>query len=198
MILAHRYPILGTPAIVLLLPPLFLGNRLPRSRGVKRFLWYFVFIGAGYVLIEVSLIQTFVLLLGNPTYALTIIIFSLLVSSGIGSFFSQRVLGASDRSLTAALASVALLMALLAVLIPNLNLASLGWPLWIKAPITVMLIAPAGFAMGMAFPAGLSRLEKQYSPLLRWAWALNASASIMGSVSPADIRLMSFCDGPPD
>jgi len=170
-------------AIVLLLPPLFLGNHLPRGKGVRRFLWYFVFIGAGYVLIEVSLIQTFVLLLGNPTYALTIIVFSLLVSSGIGSFFSRRVLGTSERSLTAALASVALLMALLAVLIPTLNLASLGWPLWIKAPITVMLIAPAGFAMGMAFPAGLSRLEKQYSPLLRWAWALNASASIMGSVS---------------
>ncbi len=170
-------------AIVLLLPPLFLGNRLPRGKGARRFLWYFVFIGAGYVLIEVSLIQTFVLLLGNPTYALTIIVFSLLVSSGIGSFFSQRVLGASDRSLSAALASVALLMALLAVLIPTLNLASLGWPLWIKAPITVMFIAPAGFAMGMAFPTGLSRLEKRYPPLLRWAWALNASASIMGSVS---------------
>ena len=61
-------------------------ERLPRERGVLGFLLYFLFIGCGYILIEVGLIQKFVLFLGHPTYALTVVIFSLLISSGLGSY----------------------------------------------------------------------------------------------------------------
>ena len=83
-------------ALILLLPPLVLGTRLPRHRGVLRFLLYFLFIGAGYILIEVGLIQKFVLFLGHPTYALTVVIFSLLTSSGLGSFASRKLLGGDE------------------------------------------------------------------------------------------------------
>src|SRR6185437_3497654 len=68
--------------LTVVLPPLVLGTRLPRQSGVRGFLLYFLFIGAGYILIEVALIQKFVLLLGHPTYALAVVIFSMLVSSG--------------------------------------------------------------------------------------------------------------------
>ena len=64
---------------------------------MRGFLLYFLFIGAGYILIEVGLIQKFVLFLGHPTYALTVVIFSMLVSSGLGSFFSRRLLGNERR-----------------------------------------------------------------------------------------------------
>ncbi len=77
--------------VVLALPPLLLGARLPAGKGVRGFLLYFVFIGAGYILIQIALIQKFVLFLGHPTYALTVIIFSMLVSSGLGSFFSRHI-----------------------------------------------------------------------------------------------------------
>ena len=76
--------------VILALPPLVLGTRLPRQKGVLRFLLYFLCIGAGYILIEVALIQKFVLFLGQPAYALTVVIFSMLVSSGVGSYFSRR------------------------------------------------------------------------------------------------------------
>lgn len=168
-------------AIVLTLPPLFLGGRLPKEEGVARFLWYFVFIGAGYILIQVSLIQKFVLFLENPTYALTVIIFSMLVSSGIGSLYSRRLAGVSERSLMGALATVSLLVALLAVLIPPLTTTGAGWPLALKVLLTVLLIAPAGFVMGIAFPAGLAHLEERHKESVRWAWALNAAASVLGS-----------------
>ena len=168
-------------AIVLILPPVFLGGRLPRRDGVARFLWYFVFIGVGYMLVQVSLIQKFVLFLEHPTYALTVIIFSMLVSSGLGSFYSRRFVRGSDRGLMGVLATVALLVALLAVLIPPLTNSGSGWPLAIKAILTVLLTAPSGFVMGMAFPAGLARLEKRHQPSVRWAWALNAAASVLGS-----------------
>ena len=60
---------------------------------MRGFLVYFLLIGAGYILIEVGLIQKFVLFLGHPTYALTVVIFSMLVSSGVGSFMSSRAAG---------------------------------------------------------------------------------------------------------
>ena len=61
--------------IILLLPPLVLQAKLPRDRPTRIFLLYFFFIGAGYILIEVALIQKLVLFLGQPVYALTCVDF---------------------------------------------------------------------------------------------------------------------------
>ncbi len=78
--------------VILALPPLLLKARLPVEKGLRTFLWYFVCLGAGYIMIQVALIQKFILLLGHPTYALTVIIFSMLISSGLGSYYSRRFL----------------------------------------------------------------------------------------------------------
>lgn len=169
-------------AIILALPPLVLGSRLPRHKGVLRFLLYFLSIGAGYILIEMALIQKFVLFLGHPTYALTVVIFSLLVSSGLGSYFSRRILGDDDRRLYLALVLIAALVGLLAAVVTPLLTAGVGLPLALKCAITVALIAPAGFVMGMPFPTALKRLEEWHKPSVRWAWSLNAAASVLGSV----------------
>jgi hypothetical protein len=168
--------------LIMVLPPLVLGTRLPRHRGVLGFLLYFLFIGAGYILIEVGLIQKFVLFLGHPTYALIVVIFSMLVSSGIGSFASLRILGKREDRLIKALGCVALLAALVALIVST-SLAPLVWlPLPLKMALTVAVIAPLGFVMGMPFPTGLRRLEEWHAPSVRWAWSLNAAASVLGSV----------------
>jgi len=169
-------------AVIVALPPVVLRARLPRHKGVLRFLAYFLCIGAGYILIEVALIQKFVLFLGHPTYALTVVIFSLLVSSGLGSYFSRRILAGDDRRLLRALALISVAVALLAALVTPLLTAGVGLPLPLKFLITVLLISPAGFLMGMPFPTGLKRLEEWHKPSVRWAWSLNAAASVLGSV----------------
>ena len=137
---------------------------------------------SGYILIEVGLIQKFVLFLGHPTYALTVVIFSMLVSSGIGSFLSTRLLGRNEGHLIKALGLIALLTALLAVVLSGLLSALVWLPLSLKMAITVALIAPLGFVMGMPFPTGLQRLEEWHAPSVRWAWSLNAASSVLGSV----------------
>ncbi len=169
-------------ALTLALPPLLLGARLPRESGVRAFLLYFACIGAGYILIEVALIQKFVLFLGHPTYALTVVIFSMLVSSSIGSYFSRRILGKAEAKLHATLAVVAGLVALLAVVVSPVLGAGVGWPFELKILVSVLLIFPAGFAMGMPFPTGLRKLEEWHKPSVRWAWSLNAASSVLGSV----------------
>ena len=170
-------------ALILVLPPVVLGTRLPRHRGVLGFLPFFLFIGAGYILIEVGLIQKFVLFLGNPTYALTVVIFSLLLSSGLGSAVSRRLVGESEGALVKTLGLVALLAAALGAVVSALLPATVWLPLPLKVAMTVALVAPLGFAMGMPFPTGLARLESWHAPSVRWAWSLNAASSVLGSVS---------------
>ncbi len=168
--------------VILLLPPVLLGTRLPRQRGVLGFLLYFLFIGCGYILIEVGLIQKFVLFLGHPNYALTVVIFSMLLSSGLGSFASRRLLSKPEGRLIKVLGCIALGASLLGLLLSGLLTALVGLPLALKVALTVVLIAPLGFLMGMPFPTGLERLEHSHAPAVRWAWSLNAAASVLGSV----------------
>jgi predicted membrane-bound spermidine synthase len=169
--------------IVLLLPPLLLGARLPAEPGVRRFLLYFVCLGVGYILIQVALIQKFVLLLGHPTYALTLIVFSMLVASGIGSSVSKKLLQSNPSWLFYVLAMVTVLVTILALAAPAVLRAAAAWPLWARCVVTIVLIAPPAFFMGMPFPAGLQRLELWHPPSVRWAWALNAASSVLGSAT---------------
>jgi hypothetical protein len=169
-------------AVMLFLPPLVLGTRLPREKTVQVFLLYFLLIGAGYILVEVALIQKFVLFLGHPTYALWVVIFSMLLSSGIGSYFSRKIVGDTDSRLVMVLAGVAAVVALLAASVGAVLTSLVGLPIEVKILIAVLMIFPAGFLMGIPFPIGLGRLEAWHKPALRWAWSLNAASSVLGSV----------------
>ncbi len=161
-------------ALILALPPLLLGSRLPSDRNVRHFLLYFLFIGAGYILVEVALIQKFVLFLGHPTYALTVIVFSMLVASSLGSNFARR-----DWLSVPGLVAIAVVM--LAFGAPWVTRAGVGWPLAVKFIVAAAMIAPAAFFMGMPFPIGLRILEKRNAPAVRWAWSINAASSVLGS-----------------
>jgi hypothetical protein len=176
-------------AIILVLPPILLGTRLPRERSVRSFLLYFLAIGMGYILIEVALIQKFVLFLGHPTYALTVVIFSMLVSSGMGSFVSRRIVGDNNNRLVAALAIAAAFVGILAASAQPVLTAGVGLPWAEKVIATVLMIAPAGFVMGIPFPTGLRLLEQWHEPSVRWAWSLNAAASVLGSVGALVLAL---------
>ncbi|MEP6714335.1 MAG: hypothetical protein ABJC09_02100 [Terriglobia bacterium] len=175
--------------LILIMPPLLLGTRLPSEKSVRSFLLYFFAIGAGYILIEVALIQKFVLFLGHPTYALTVVIFSMLISSGAGSFASRSLIGSRRVRLMAALALAAALVCVLAVIVQPVLSAGVGLPLGVKMLATVVMIAPAGFVMGLPFPTGLRLLEQVHEPSVRWAWSLNAAASVMGSVGALVLSL---------
>jgi hypothetical protein len=169
--------------IILALPPLVLRHRLPRGEGSYRALFFFLFIGAGYIVIQVALIQKFVLFLGHPTYALTVIIFSMLLSSGCGSFASKKLVRYDMRRLVPVLALIVLGNILLALVVSPISESGVALPFAVKVLITVALISPLGFAMGMPFPTGLTLLERVMPASVRWAWAINAASSVMGSAA---------------
>lgn len=167
--------------VLLLLPPLVLGARLPKQPGVPVFLLYFICLGVAYVLIQVALIQKLVLFLGHPTYSLAVTIFSLLVSSGSGSYWSRRLGSELRRRTPALLIGVAAMVTLLSLALAPAIDAGAALPLPLKVAITCLLIAPCGFLMGIPFPAGLKLLESWHAPSIRWAWSLNSAASVLGS-----------------
>lgn len=173
---------LAATILVMVLPRVVLGHRLPKQKGVLTFLLYFLCLGAGYILVQMALIQKFMLMLGQPTRALTVIVFSMLVASGAGSWASRKIVGDRDRRLIRVLAIVAALIALLALSITPLVRIAAAWPMPARIVLAVAMIAPPAFFMGMPFPSGLRRLEQRHPPSLRWAWSLNAAASVMGSV----------------
>ncbi len=176
-------------AILLVLPPLALGSRLPRERGVPVFLVYFICLGVAYVLIQVALIQKLVLFLGHPTYALAVTVFSLLVSSGIGGFWSRHFAESVPVKMPFILVLVATAVSALAFALAPAIDAGAALPLPLKIVITGLLIAPCGFLMGMPFPAGLRLLQAWHSPSIRWAWSLNSAASVLGSCGAVYLAL---------
>ncbi len=169
--------------IVLSLPPILLGHRLPREPGAIRALLFFLFIGAGYILIQVALIQKFVLFLGHPTYALTVIIFSMLLSSGCGSLASKKLVQGDIPRLSRVLLLIVGAIFVLSLILAPVAESGVALPFAVKVLISVALIAPVGFAMGMPFPTGLTLLERVMPASVRWAWAINSASSVMGSAA---------------
>src|SRR6185312_3190953 len=163
--------------LAFLILPLALHGPEPGSRGTAiPGLLYFIAVGFGYILVEISLIQRFVLFLGHPTYALTVVVFLLLLSSGAGSVCARRWLP-SGRRLPALLLLITALIAIYLALVPWLLSTTVGLVFPFKLALSGLLLVPLGFLMGMPFPTGLRLVQT-----VEWAWALNAAASVLGSV----------------
>jgi len=153
------------------------------SSGKARVLIYFVCLGLGFILVELGLMQRFILFLGHPIYALAVVLASLLTSSGVGSALSKWLAaryglqGAVRRS--AALLTAVLL--LYAVGLGPLFGAVLGLPIGIRIAIAVGLVAPVGLLMGMFLPLGVRTANAQGAGLVAWGWGLNGATSVVGS-----------------
>jgi spermidine synthase len=194
VVLAGVFVISVVAVVAFLIFPMALrGGRVQRSLP----LLYFVAVGLGYILVEISCIQRFVLFLGHPTYALTVVIFLLLLSSGAGSLLSRRWLP-STREGWIPLALLVVAIAVTTGVLPRLLLALIGLPFVAKLGVCAVVLGPLGLAMGMPFPTGLRAITNSGQPELpvsefgepatnedngvEWAWAMNAASSVLGSV----------------
>ncbi len=142
---------------------------------------YFAAIGLGYILVEIVLIQHFVLFLGFPTYALSVVLAGLLVSSGFGALASRR-LTASNGLLIALLLAVFLIVAGAVGVQPVLR-AMIDRPLASRVGFALILLAPLGALLGTAMPIGLRRLEELQQGAVPYAWGINGLTSVLGSVA---------------
>jgi predicted membrane-bound spermidine synthase len=152
------------------------------SRGWPAWLLYFGALGAGFMLIEVAVLQRFVLLLGHPVYSLTVTLFSLLLGTGLGAALSRTI--PDDRIVrTTAIALAGIVAAGLLCLIGITPLISWAIPFTRPARIAlaVTVIVPLGMLMGIPMPAGIRLLRAQAPEMVTWAWGMNGALSVVGA-----------------
>src|SRR4029079_5530864 len=135
--------------ILFIIGPLVLVVR-ERGTGWPAWLVYFGALGAGFMLLEVALLQQFVLLLGHPVYSLTVTLFSLLLGTGLGSFFSRRIAPDRVKAVTLRAALIVAGAGLLAPwLVPALINVAIPWSLTMRILTAVAIMLPLGFVLGM-------------------------------------------------
>lgn len=151
---------------------------------------YFASLGMGFILIELSLLQKFILLLGNPTTTFAILLFTILIASGIGSQISTRLVQYNTRNLLFIIAGILVVGALYVVFLPEVIYSVIAEEFEIKVIISVGLLFPIGLLMGMPLPT-VMRLLKSHKPTrVPWMWAINGSFSVLGAVLSVAIGIL--------
>jgi hypothetical protein len=153
---------------------------------------YFSCLGIAFMLVEVGLIQRLTILLGNPTYGLSVVLFSLLLASGTGSYVVQILCdrGFKTKMLMVASLSGSAVLVIASALFCNFALPALdSTPLPMRILIAILVASLPGFFMGCAFPLGLTYFTRDNKEAGAWLWALNGATSVLGSIFAAIISI---------
>ena len=162
--------------------PLFL-NPQKLEPGSAPFLLYFFAIGMGFMLVEISQMQKLIIFLGHPTYSLSVVLFSLLISGGIGSYLTNKIQPEQLRS--SGLKALALLLVVLVLFfvvtkygVTELQSSSNR----VRIIFSWASLSFAGLLMGMVFPLGMKAASIRFSHLTPWLWGVNGATSVCASV----------------
>jgi hypothetical protein len=171
----------GVLVLLFVLGPLAIEGGRPEA-GWGEWLGYFASLGAGFMLIEVALLQQFVLLLGHPVYSLTVTLFSLLLGTGLGSLVSRRVAPAGVRRVgSVAIFFVVAASFVAAAALPAIIDAAIAWPLAGRAALAAALMTPIGVLLGVPLPSGMRILAERRPDLIPWGWGMNGAFSVVGA-----------------
>jgi len=198
-------------ALVLILTPLlWLGRHRPQAAALAR--WqialYFLAIGFAFLFVEIASIQRFVLFLGHPVYAIPVVLCAFLFFAGLGSGFAPRLTARLDAlsppgalirfsggdgrclwavrvrhpALALAVAGIVAAAVLHLVAVPPLFRWLMPLPDALKIAVSLVLIAPLAFFMGLPFPLALVRVAAARPGLVPWAWGINGCASVLSAI----------------
>ncbi|WP_354683784.1 SAM-dependent methyltransferase [Cupriavidus necator] len=168
------------------------GNDAPAKRLPEwRAGFYFLAVGLGFMFVEIAFIQKFILFLSHPLYAVAVVLCAFLCFAGLGSRiggrYLQRMQGGSDalhgrRQAALAVGGICVASLVYLVALPALFRLLITLPDPARIAVSVLLIAPLAFLMGMPFPLGLARVAARDETLVPWAWGINACASVVAAV----------------
>ncbi|PYR46300.1 MAG: hypothetical protein DMF89_22580 [Acidobacteria bacterium] len=173
----------GALVVLFVIGPLALaGLGTPHPRGWFAWLVYFGALGAGFMLIEVAILQRFVLLLGHPVYSLTVTLFSLLLGTGIGAAWSRRFDQESLRRTGSIAIGViaAIAVAVIAAVTPLVTWA-IPFARAARMAVAVATLVPIGIALGIPMPTGIRLLSARAPHMIAWAWGMNGALSVLGA-----------------
>jgi hypothetical protein len=176
VILRRLLVLVSVLTLALFFLPFALSRRLQRHPEFWRGSGYFVAIGVAFMLVEAGFIQRFILYLGHPSYATTVVLAAMLLGAGLGSIVAGRTPLPRIQHLSPLLP---LVLALVNLALAPTFAATLGLAFALRVLVSVGFLLPAGFAMGFAFPAGMLRFGDGNKA---WFWAQNGAASVLATV----------------
>jgi SAM-dependent methyltransferase len=155
-------------------------NQIKRSQVI----FYFLAIGLAFLFIEIAFMQKFILFLHHPIYSIAVTLTAFLVFAGQGSHWSLHL--SQNRTQKQAIRLAVLAITLLSLtylwLLEPLFTLLITIPPYSKILLTILLIAPLAFFMGMPFPLAMASLSQQAESLIPWAWGVNGCASVISAV----------------
>lgn len=147
------------------------------------FLIFFAAIGTGFMTIEISQMQRLAIFLGHPTYSLSVVLFSLLLSTGIGSYwtasFPSTELG--KKGLLCLLLLIVTVSAFGVATVPIIRQFESSSNA-IRILVAGLLLTPMGIFMGTAFPLGMKLASKKLPDMTPWFWGVNGATSVWASI----------------
>jgi hypothetical protein len=171
-------------ALVLMLLPVLFGWRafFAGHRGRLGIVLYFLCLGIGYILVEVTMISKYVLPLGNTTVSVTLLVTGMLVFSGLGSYAAGRFVDRAAPTVTTVCAAIGLLLLVYSVGLDPLFMRIGGWAYGAKMLTCLCLLFPLAFLLGFPFTLGMATLAHlNKDRFFVWAWGINGSFSVVGS-----------------
>ncbi|MBV8361777.1 MAG: hypothetical protein JO189_28160 [Deltaproteobacteria bacterium] len=169
-------------AVMILLPLARFERRGLQANGRWAFLTYFAGLGLGFILIEIVLLQRLSLFLGQPIYTFSVVLASLLIFTGGGSYLAGRFRNDPYHALSYSLLTVVGAILLTQLIMQPLLSATLGLAMPLRVGVAIALVAPLGLVLGVPFPTGLRLVNEQALELVPWAWAVNGFFTVIGSV----------------
>lgn len=176
--------ITSVAALLMMLLPALAFRRLhgTGARAVSYTLVYFLLLGGCFMLFEVNLIHKMIIFVGTPGAAVSVVLASILVSSGIGSFTSGRMRWPVHARLGVALGGLVLLGLAFIFGVDRLLEPLYALPYWARNVAACAVLSPVGFFMGWFFPLGMRVVGSSSRSLVPWAIAVNGFASVIGSL----------------
>lgn len=171
-------------AALFIVVPLWRLSRRGTGSFPRRGTWalFFVSIGVAFMLVEISQMQRLILFLGHPIYGLSVVLFGLLVSSGVGSFASGALARRERPALAIAFVPLLVLLAVFGVAAPRVLAEYAGASTLARVWISLECLLPIGFFMGFPFPLAMGLAGRRDGAPLAWFYGVNGAASVCASV----------------
>ncbi|MGR9000101.1 MAG: SAM-dependent methyltransferase, partial [Gammaproteobacteria bacterium] len=155
----------------------------PETGSQLRILVYFFSLGLAFLFIEIAFIQKFILILHHPLYAITAVLSTFLLTAGAGSYFSAKLSSSNEKSvIMLPVAGIALLSMIYVLSFESITGFLLETGDLSRYLLSILLITPLGFCMGMPFPMGLAKISQNNPALIPWIWGINGCASVISAI----------------
>jgi spermidine synthase len=149
---------------------------------------YFGLIGAGYMLVQIPFLQRFSVYLGHPTWTLAVILFGMILCTGIGSAISDWI-PTSARWLPAAPLAIAVVLVVDTALIQPVVDTTAAWGLAGRTAVVLALLAPLSVLLGLAFPIGMRLVGQASDVATAWLWGVNGACGVLASVGAVAVSM---------